>query len=54
MKAIIFKRTPHLLEKTHMIAFHVSYAWINSFIKNPLNWSYCVSIIAIGELPKDY
>jgi hypothetical protein len=37
-----------------MIAFHVSYAWTNSFIKNHLNWSYHVSIKIVGKLSKDY
>lgn len=53
IKAIILKRAPHLLKRTHMTAFHVSYAWTKSFIKSQLNWSYQASTIATSKLPKD-
>ncbi len=50
IKTIIFKQTPHLLEKIHITTFHVFYVWT----KSQFNWSYHASIITIGELPKDY
>lgn len=48
------KQAPYLHEKTHMTEFHVSYAWTKNFIKSQLDWRYCVSILAIGKLPKNY
>jgi hypothetical protein len=37
IKAIILKQAPHLLEKTHMTKFHVSYSWTKKFIKSQFN-----------------
>ncbi len=54
IKAIILKQAPHLLKKTHMTAFRVSYAWTKSYIESQLNWSYQASTIATSKLPKDY
>jgi hypothetical protein len=54
IKAIILKQAPRLLEKTHMTEFHVSYAWTKNFIKNQLDWKYCISILEVDKLSKNY
>jgi hypothetical protein len=54
IKVIIPKQAPHLLGKTHMTAFHVSYAWTKSFIKSQSDWRYHVSNLVADKLSKNY